>query len=121
MANLALLMRREALLHDFLVAASTETPVFHDDTTFRLAPGIQIDSTRVSSDFIGSPIIRARVTNLSAQRQVVLLEADIASPAGMHGRAAEALTLWPGETRTVELLCPAKIAPASLIWSTTPL
>jgi len=119
--RLALLVRREALLHDFLMNARTESPVFHDDTTYRLDRGIQIDSTRVSLDFIGSAIIRARITNLAATRRAVLLEADVASAQGARGRAAEALTLQPGETRTVELLCPENISPASLIWSTTPL
>lgn len=121
MERLALLVRREALLHDFLIKARTETPIFADEATHRLEPGIEINATHVATDFIGSPIIRARVSNRTATRQALLLEAQISSANGDRATAAEALTLEPGETRTVELLCPSRISPASLIWSTTPL
>jgi hypothetical protein len=121
MERLAFLVRREALLHDFLIKARTETPVFHDDRTYRFDPGIEISATHVAADFIGSPIIRARVRNRTASRQMLLLEADLVSASGARSRAGAALTLEPGETRTVELLCPARVAPASLIWSTSPL
>lgn len=119
--RLALLVRREALLRDFLIRARTEKPTFTDDRLYKLDPGIEIDETRVAMDFIGSPIIRARVRNRTASRQALLLEAEIRSVDGIRSRAGAALTLEPGETRTVELLCPSRIAPASLIWSTSTL
>ena len=119
--RLALLVRREAMLRDFLIKARTESPTFTDDRLYKLDPGIEIDETRVATDFIGSPIIRARVRNRTASRQALLIEADIRSSNGTHSRAGAAMTLEPGETRTVELLCPQRIAPASLIWSTSTL
>jgi hypothetical protein len=121
MARLTLLVRREALLHDFLIAANTETPVLRDDATHALAPGVAISSTIVTLDFIGSPIIRARVRSLLATAQALELVAEIVDAGGGRGRAATTLTLQPGETRIVELLCPEKLSPASLIWSTVPL
>ncbi len=121
MTKLALLVRREALLHDFLVAASTETPLLRDDATHRLSVGIEISKTSVTLDLLGSPIVRARVTSRAASTQTVVLVADLVDAHGAHGRSAAALALRPAETRIVELLCPAKLSPISLIWSTAPL
>lgn len=121
MTRLAILVRREALLHDYLVRANTETPVFHDETTYRLDPGILVRATRVTVDFIGSPIVRARVSNLTSLTQTVLMQALLASIDGASAQAAVVVTLQPFETRTIEMLCPSRIVPASLMWSATPL
>ncbi len=121
MTRLAILMRREAMLHDYLIRATTETPVFRDDASYHLDPGIIVRATRVTVDFIGSPIVRARISNLSALPQSVLLQALLASIDGATAQTAVEVFLQPGETRTIEMLCPARIVPASLTWSSTPL
>jgi hypothetical protein len=118
MTRLALLVRREALLHDFLIAAVTERPLFHDDATYRVALGLEISATAVTVDFVGNPVIRARVKSLLATSQTALLIANMTDARGVHARAGAAISLQPGETRIIELLCPEKIVPASLSWST---
>jgi len=118
MTRVAILLRREALLHDFLVAATTERPLFHDATIHKVSAGIEISSTAVTLDFIGNPVIRARVRNLLSAPQTALLIAEITDARGMRVRAGAAVLLQPGETRIVELLCPERLVPASLSWST---
>jgi hypothetical protein len=118
MTRLALLVCREALLHDFLVAATTEQPLFHDATTHKVSAGIEISSAAVTLDFIGNPIIRARVRSLLSAPQTALLIAEITDARGTRARAGAAVLLQPGETRTIELLCPERLVPASLSWST---
>jgi len=118
MTKLVLLARREALLRDFLVAATTERPLFHDATIHKVAPGIEITSTAVTLDFLGNPVIRARVRNVLSTSQAALLIAEITDVRGTRARAGAAVLLQPGETRIIELLCPERLVPASLSWST---
>ena len=118
MTRLALLVRREALLHDFLVAATTERPLFRDAAIHKIDRGIEISSTAVTLDFIGNPVIRARVRNLLSVPQNALLIAEITDARGARARAGAAVLLQPGETRVIELLCPERLVPASLLWST---
>jgi hypothetical protein len=117
MTKLALLARREALLHDFLVAATTERPLFRDSAIHKVAPGIELSSTAVTLDFIGNPVIRARVKNLLSTPQSALLIAEITDARGTRARAGAAVLLQPGETRIIELLCPDRLVPTSLTWS----
>ena len=121
MARLALLVRREALLHNFLIAARTETPLLRDDARRTLPPGIEISASTVTLDFLGSPVVRARVTSRSPVSQTFVLIAQLVDTAGARGRVGVAIALQPGETRTIELLCPSRLRPVSLIWSTAPL
>ncbi len=121
MERLALLVRREALLHDFVVAARTETLLLRDDALRSLPSGIEISASAVTLDFLGSPIVRARVTSRSQVAQTVVLVAELVDASGARSRASTAIALQPGETRSVELLCPARLRPISLIWSTAPL
>jgi hypothetical protein len=117
MTKLALLARREALLHNFLVAATTERPLFRDATIHKVSPGIEVSSAAVTLDFIGNPLIRARVRSLLSVPQTALLIAEITDARGTRARAGAAVLLQPGETRIVELLCPERLVPASLSWS----
>jgi len=117
MTKLTLLARREALLHNFLVAATTERPLFHDATIYKVTPGIEVSSAAVTLDFIGNPVIRARVRSLLSAPQTALVIAEITDARGARARAGAAVLLQPGETRIVELLCPDRIVPASLSWS----
>ena len=117
MTQLALLQRRQALLHEFLVRANTETPLLNDGAPHEPLSGILINTTLVSRDLIGSPIIRARVTNRRSAVISIVLIADLADAKGRTGRASSALVLQPAQTRTVELLCPSELSPVSLRWS----
>jgi hypothetical protein len=117
LTRLALLQRRQALLHEFLVRADTETPLFRDASVRTPIPGLLVSATFVSRDLVGSPIIRARVTNRGPAMASIVLTADLADAKGVAGLASVALTLQPAETRTVELLCPSDLVPVSLHWS----
>ncbi|HXW51181.1 MAG TPA: hypothetical protein VEJ41_04260 [Candidatus Acidoferrales bacterium] len=119
--RLRILQQREALLHDFLIRAQTEQPQFSDPRSYRLSIGASIGPVVVTRDFVGSPIIRARVTNLGAADLSFLLSATLASARGVQTGATAVVLLHAHETRTVELLCPDDVAPQSLTWSTMPL
>jgi hypothetical protein len=119
--RLRLIERREALLHDFLVRADTEAPQFSDPRSYRIDRDVAVGPTVVTRDFVGSPIIRARVTNLTGADVSFLLSATLESPRGEHSGASAVVFLRAGETRTVELLCPDQLAPRALTWSTMPL
>jgi hypothetical protein len=119
--RLELLQQREALLHDFLVRTQTETPQFEDRRTYRLDIGVKVGPVVVTRDFIGSPIIRVRVTNITSTDLSFLLSARLTSKNGAVSGASTVILLHAYETRTAELLCPDSIAPQSLTWSTMPL
>ncbi len=117
----AVLQRREALLHDFLVRARTETPEFVDARAYPLGVGVTIGPVVVTKDFVGSPIIRAKVSNQRGVEVSFLLSASIASDRGAQSGASTVVLLHAFETRTIELLCPESITPRALTWSTLPL
>lgn len=119
--RLRLLEQREALLHDFVVRASTEQPQFSDPRSYRVDRSVAVGPTIVTRDFVGSPIIRARVTNLTGGDVSFLLSATLDSERGQRSGASAVVFLRAGETRTVELLCPDQLAPRALTWSTMPL
>jgi len=118
----ALLALRSALLHDFLVRAGTEAPAFRDARVVLDRSGMRIGPTTVDVDFLGSPIVRAVVSNGSSHPLDVLLGANVRDP---HGRSAHA-SIWiehlePGASRTAELYCPDALAPVSVEWTVMPL
>lgn len=117
MARLALLLRREALLHQLLIAAATQRPLYRDDATYKLDAGVEVSATEVALDFLDSAIVRARVRNMLATPLTFVLIAAVIDATGVPGRASTIVTLQPRQARIVELLCPAKLSPASLIWS----
>jgi hypothetical protein len=119
--RLELLQRREALLHDFLIRTQTETPQFQDKRSYRLDIGVKVGPAVVTRDFIGSPIIRVRVTNVTAADLSFLLSAQLTSKNGAASGASTVVLLRAYETRSVELLCPDSLAPQSLTWSAMPL
>ena len=117
-----LLALRSALLHDFLVRAGTESPAFRDARIVSDASGLRIGPTTIDVDFLGSPIVRAVVSNGSGHALDVLVSANIRDA---HGHVARASTwierLGPGTSRTAELYCPRALAPASIEWTVTSL
>ncbi|MBC5825881.1 MAG: hypothetical protein GIX02_13885 [Candidatus Eremiobacteraeota bacterium] len=118
LARIAMLERREALLSEFLVGASTERQVMRDDRRHALAEGIEFDDVSVTLDFVGSPIIRARVTNTSPDHVSYVVTAVIATSDGPKATASLAIErLAPHESRRIELLCPAALVPSSIEWS----
>jgi hypothetical protein len=119
--RLQLLQRREALLADFLIRARTETTQFEDSRSYRLDVGVRIGPVVVTVDFIGSPIIRARVTNLNEGDVSFLLSANLTSKTGAVSGASTVVVLHARETRSIELLCPDSLVPQTLTWSTLPL
>jgi hypothetical protein len=116
LAIIAALTRREAALEDFLVSTATETPVLsvHDSTS--LGP-LEVGPTVVGVDFLGSPIIRSTVRNRSSKPISALIVAHLAG-GGREAVASLALhAIEPGETRRVEMMCPAAITPTALRWT----
>ena len=116
-----LALRRE-LLHDFLVETRTETAAFVDARIVHVAGSIDVGPATVDVDFIGSPIVRARVRNVSRQRVDVLLSATLRDKRGRHVSATTRVgPLEAGASRAIELLSPASLVPASVEWTATPL
>jgi len=117
-----LLAVRSALLHDFLVRAGTESAAFADARVVLDRSGMRIGPTTVDVDFLGSPIVRAVVSNGSSHPLDVLLGANVRDS---HWRSARA-SIWiehlePGASRTAELYCPDALAPVSVEWTVMPL
>jgi len=117
--QLAQLEQRAAELHDFLVRAHTETPSFIDDEIHSLVDGLRVGPTIVARDFLGSPVIRARVRNVQAFAIFAVVQAHIRGKDGATSDAAIALTLAAGEVRSIELVCPSAVAPDALDWTVT--
>ena len=116
-----MLERREALLHDFLVRADTETPEFTDRNKYALNIGVVIGPAVITRDFIGSPIIRAHVDNERVTALSFMLQAQVTSSSGSQCGASAVVVLRPHEERSIELMCPDVLKPQSLSWSTVPL
>lgn len=116
-----LMRRRQAWLHDFLIRARTETPEFRDARTYQLDVGVSLGPVVVTRDFVGSPIIRATLRNLTDEDTQFLLEAVVGSAGDASSGASAAVHLYPYEVRVIELLCPKSMIPHSLTWRTMPL
>ena len=120
LALIAQLTRRESELEDFLASAETETPLMRMGKAV-LSPGVEIGPTSITSDFLGSPIVRATVRNRSAALLSGVLTAHIADAGGKEialSYAVEAVA--PGASQAVELLCSAPLMPISLRWTMQP-
>jgi len=120
-ATLALALRHE-LLHDFLVEAGTQRPAFVDARIADAGFGLRIGPTSVDVDFIGSPIVRARVTNTTSQPLDALVVATVEDARGSSARASAWIErLSAHESRAIELFCPHSLEPVAVRWSVTPL
>lgn len=117
LAIIAALTRREAAIEDFLITTATETPLFALPASAATGP-LAIGPTEVGVDFLGSPIIRSTVRNHSSTRVAALLVAHLSYGGGQEIMASVASGgIGPGESRKVELLCPAAIKPTALRWT----
>lgn len=117
LAIIAALTRREAALEDFLASTATETPLFATHVPTSAGP-LTIGATIVGVDFLGSPIIRSTVRNRSSIRTSAVLIAHLTYDGGRESEASFALSaIGPGESRTLEMLCPSSIRPTALHWT----
>ena len=112
---------RHALLHDFLVETGSERPAFVDSRVVD-AGALRIGPTTVDVDFLGAPIVRARITN-PGDRDIDALV--VVTVEGAHGDSARASAwierLGPRAERPIELDCPNELSPIGVRWSVTPL
>ena len=120
--GLVTLAMRHELLRDFLVESGSEQPAFTDTRVLDLGKGIRIGPASVDTDFLGSPIVRARVVNSSSRSVDVLVTATVRDAHGTSARVATWVEgLAPGSARSIELACPAALTPTSLTWTMTDL
>ena len=120
--GLVTLAMRHELLRDFLVESGSEQPAFTDTRVLDPGEGIRIGPASVDTDFLGSPIVRARVVNSSSRSVDVLVTATVRDARGTSARVATWVEgLAPGSARSIELACPAKLTPISVTWSVTDL
>lgn len=121
LARIKMLERRQAMLFAFLAKTHTQTPLFEDPSIVAVGAGILIGPTTITLDFLGSPIVRARVHNASAARASPLLTVRMRSEDGQDMRVSTVLEpLEPGASRTIELLSPWRGRPVSITWSAMP-
>ena len=110
------------MLHDFLVESGSERPGFVDARVVDAGAGLRIGPSSVDVDFLGAPVVRARVANPTDHDVDALVVATVGDG---HGGAVRASTfverLPPRSERQIELWCPTGIVPASVHWSVTPL
>ena len=119
---IALLALRHEMLRDFLVETHTEAAAFTDARVIDAGPDLRIGPTTVDVDFLGAPIVRARVHNRSSTSVDALLSVSVRDRFGRTEHASAWVeALGPSQTRTIELYCPMQMAPASVDWSVTPL
>jgi hypothetical protein len=113
--QIALLARRHAMLHDFLVEIGTEKPALRDPRVVEFPGGIRVGPSSVDIDFLGSPIVRARITNASGAVIDVLITVTLGPQSA--GTAADVERLAPGESRVVELMGAIGAQPSHLEFS----
>ena len=116
LAIIAALTRREAALEDFLVSTATETPVLTVRDSTALGP-LEVGPTVVGVDFLGSPIIRSTVRNRSSKPVDALLVAHLTGGGSQAAASLALRAIEPGESRRLELMCPAAITPTALHWT----
>jgi hypothetical protein len=117
--RLTLLALRREMLHDFLVETGTEAPAFTDRRIVDAVNGIWIGPAIVTIDFIGTPIIRARVRNGEQRSREVVVTATVhAGNNASAGTDASAIIerLGPGESRDVELMVDSALVPNAVTW-----
>jgi len=113
---------RHELLRDFLVETQSERPAFMDTHAVDAGGGLRIGPTSVDVDFLGAPVVRARVLNESDRVVDALVVVTVEDPHGATARASTWIErLAPHTDRAVELFCPSALAPASVRWSVTSL
>ncbi|HEY7993052.1 MAG: hypothetical protein ACHQY2_06410 [Candidatus Eremiobacterales bacterium] len=118
--NLLELGLRHEMLRDFLVESHSERPAFVDTHAVDAGGGLRIGPTSIDVDFLGAPVIRARVVNESDRVVDALVIVTIEDPHGTSARASTWIErLAPHADRAVELFCPNALAPASVHWSVT--
>jgi hypothetical protein len=112
---------RHALLRDFLIETRSQTPAFVD-ARIQTRGGVLVGPTTVDVDFLGCPIVRARVANPSRKLVDVLLRADLHDARGRIVHASAWVEdLGPSAARPVELTYPTSMQPVSVEWSVTQL
>jgi hypothetical protein len=116
LAIIAALTRRETALEDFLATTATETPLLAI-REFVAAGPLEIGPTLVGVDFLGSPIVRSTVRNRSSTRISALLIAHLAYGGREVAASVVVSAIGPGESRRVELMCPAALRPTALRWT----
>jgi len=117
MARIAYLERREAGLSELLAQTRAASLEFRDSRIARFR-GLEVGPTLVTADFLGSPIVRVTVTNRGSNAAGALLIAHLRDRDGRSADASEAVeSLSPGESRSVEILCPNRFIPTSIDWS----
>lgn len=119
LARIKMLERRQAMLFEFLARAHSEAPLFDDQQIVELGNGIWVGPTVVTSDFLGSPIIRTHVRNASGGPLAPLLTAHLRASNGEASASIPVGMLGPGMTRAVEVRSPLTVRPLSLRWSMT--
>lgn len=118
LAIVAALIRRETELENFIASATTESPVLTSHEVTPAGP-LEIGPSIVAVDFLGSPVIRAIVRNRSSMQFTGLLVAHLVYGAGQESAASVAVSnIAPGQSRRVELMCPAVLQPTALHWTT---
>jgi hypothetical protein len=117
LAVIAALTRRETALEDFLALTATETPLVRLDAATELS-NMEVGPSSIALDFLGSPIVRARVRNRSRSAFTGLIIAHVEDAAGKNVDLSYAVdSIAPGESRSIEMLCPAQITPVALRWT----
>ena len=117
LARIKMFERREAMLFEFLAKAHAEATLFEDRSATDLGAGVVVGPTAVTSDFLGYPIVRARVRNDSSLRVTPLLTVHLSGPDGEATASIDVGLLEPGTSREIELASPTKTAPTSLRWT----
>jgi len=111
---------RHELLHDFLVETRSEKPAFVDARIIDAGSGLHLGPTTVDVDFLGAPIVRARVVNDGDRAVDALVVVDVEGGSGVTTRASTWVErLAPHGARAIELFCPAALQPVSVHWSAT--
>lgn len=117
LAIIAALIRRETELENFIALATTESPMLSVREPTPAGP-LEIGPAIVDVDFLGSPIVRAIVRNRLSAPFTGVLVAHLVYGEGRESTASVAVSnIGPGESRRVELLCPAALRPTALHWS----
>jgi hypothetical protein len=119
MARIAYFEREQTLLSEFIARAATEQTLFRDDRRLRFGQ-VEIGPVIVTRDFLGSPVLRARIHNERAAPLGVLLTARLNGAGGQTCEATTAAQLRAdGAAQTVELSCARATNPISVEWTVT--
>ena len=113
-----MLERRKAILQELLLQASAEAPIFRDESTKTVDAIVTIRSVTVARDFIGSPILHARVCNAAGKPLNALIQLRVRDAGGRVASASQLdESLAVRECRPIDILVPQAIVPAAVFWS----